>query len=169
MHLFDLARFKVDARLAKRLGFQRIFTNEEISIGPNPRPSASIIVARSQDDIYRNLNNGSVMGYILETKELPRQAYQKIKEHEKMVFIPISEMVKQPPKQRLERLKEARKRLREISAYRVRTCAVSLASGNDELLSAVQMQLICLLIGAPDAKAKQMLHELDGFNDKKKE
>lgn len=170
MQFFDIVSLKEEAdirKLALRLGYKKILSaGTEIHIISSPgdaKDGKNIIRSNNAEAIAKAIRNNSVIGVIAGEVRLDKKLLEEIRSEEKLLLIPLSDIVCSRHETLQGNIKRARGALREALMSHVKVAVISLAPSRECMLSCMQMLELAKLIGATESGAKEMLCSLGEY------
>ncbi len=160
MKYFDIAGYKVDPSLAKRLGYAKIFPNDEISLETKPinRKTQYILYSSDPSQVHRALKDPLCLGLALHDNTLVKKSIEQLNDNEKCLFLITSKLIGSESGSSLRSFGRARQLLASARRSGAKVALVTMANDAADLLSPLQMLGIAKLLGADDEYAKKMLN-----------
>ena len=170
MQFFDIVSLKDDAdigKLALRLGYRKILNaGTEIHIIGSPgdaKDGKNIIRSNNSEAVAKAIRNNSVIGVIAGDLRLDKKLLEEIRSEEKLVLIPLSDIICSRHETLQGSIKRAKGTLRDALMSRVKVAVISLAPNRECMLSCMQMLELTKLLGATESGAKEMLCSLGEY------
>ncbi len=164
MQYFDITSLHepVDASLAKRLGFKKIFNiGSEIDLlefdDEQKRPF--IVNTQNPSLFHKLLGSSKAIGLLADDPDSIQKLIPKIKDSDKLIVFNANYLIS-PEMNRQSRIYKTRKIFRIAHNMKLKTAMVSLAKGPNYLLSSLQMVEVAKLITRDEKSAKQMLSQI---------
>lgn len=158
---FDLVHMAdVDRGLVSRLGYKRIFSENEIKVVDSLKSNnGSKLILRSGEvgKIDRWVRDNNVIGIIIEDYTLVRKIITAIKDNDKLLLFVAGDLTDVDRNARLRNITRMRTLFKSAVHYGVETSLITLAKDCACLLSSLQMVEIAKLIGADEKQAIRML------------
>ncbi len=167
MKYFDIAQFKVDPKLAERLGYARLFSPDEIALTSVPRSSGTQYLLQSEDPghLYKALKDRNCIGIAITSNTLIKKTLEQVRLSEKLLFFIASEFTNADNASLLRNLSRARLLYKFVLKEHVQMAIVSMAADATGLLSSAQLVAVAKLIGADEVRAKAMASALGEHYD----
>ncbi len=147
----------IDNTLAAKLGYKKIFAACDIGIVERPVDRSYILRSAEPGTIFKALGDINCRGVIFKGNELIKKTLEKAASNGKLVIMPVSEITQASGPTFMRNVY----RLRSIFAYSKKSGAemaiISLADGDNGLLSSMQMFELARFLGANETEAKAML------------
>lgn len=142
MDYFDIAAFAVDAGLARRLGYRRIYcSGVDVVVSDRQQGDSAkqIIVSSDPGALIGALRSNRVVGIVFKDNELIKKVVEKASELGKTVYVPVGTLSRGGPRERTARLNRIRKIIISSHKLKARVRIVTMAASGTELVSAGQM------------------------------
>ncbi|MDE1855074.1 MAG: hypothetical protein KGH57_02015 [Candidatus Micrarchaeota archaeon] len=164
MQFFDLVNFhEVPESLAARLGYKKIFqTGKDAEVFEKTVVSGGKGVVRSdsQEAITKGLRQSNVIGVIPKGISAGREVLDEVKENEKMLIIPLSEVTCSDGTSRVQSMAKMRRLVKSVLMAKVPFALVSFASSSECLMAGLQMIEVAGFLGIEPPRAKEALGRL---------
>ena len=167
MQFFDLVNFhEVPESLTARLGYKKIFQTGrdaevfEKTVAPGGK---GIIRSDSQEVIAKGLRQSNVIGVIPKGISAGRELLDAVKESEKVLVIPLSEVTCSDGASRAQSMAKMRRLVRSVLMAKTPFALVSFASSSECLMAGLQMVEVAGFLGIEPARAKEALGRLGGL------
>jgi RNase P/RNase MRP subunit p30 len=139
-----MALFQVDAGLAKRLGYKKIYSSGiDFGFGfskmADRKFKSLVVVSKDPGVLMGALRDPEVAGIIFQDNELTKKVLEKAAEMKKTVFVPLSQITSCPVQERSYRIHKMRKIILSSHKQRAKVRIISLAESGLQLLSTAQM------------------------------
>ncbi len=169
MQCFDLVAMdssKVQ-EIAQRLGYKRIFClgkDVEIVESLKRTEGARKRIVRSDnfEVLAKSLRQNEFIGMLPASASVSKKTLEILKNEGKLLFVPLSEIVKAEDSSRTQALIKARNLVRSALMSKVNICVVSMAEEATCLMSNMQMEEVGVFLGMDQARAKEAVCFLGG-------
>jgi RNase P/RNase MRP subunit p30 len=162
MAYFDLTRAEIaDRGRAAVLGYKKILSGKELPVVENLSLSSQCVVRSGETGMLgRAVRRSNVAGIIIKDNELLRLAVEETVENEKLLFLPLHEILCSDTRSRMRNIYRMRGLMAFATRSRAKISLVTLAEGEPCILSTMQMLEIAKFLGANESNSKKMISTL---------